>query len=75
MPGHSRPKDGVASLAYDPGIHTMSQQRAILRVSSLHALMDPRVKPGGHTVLVDAVSRYQAAVCLSRPSSVLISRR
>jgi hypothetical protein len=21
MPGHSRPKDGVASLAYNPGIH------------------------------------------------------
>jgi hypothetical protein len=21
MPGHSRPKDGVASLAYVPGIH------------------------------------------------------
>ena len=47
MPGHSRPKDGVASLAYDPGIHAMLQRRAILRVSPLHVLMDPRVKPGG----------------------------
>jgi hypothetical protein len=27
MPGHSRPKDGVASLADDPGIHEMTQQR------------------------------------------------
>jgi hypothetical protein len=33
MRGHSRPKDGVASLAYDPRIH-------LLR------LMDGRVKPG-----------------------------
>ena len=24
MPGHSRPKDGVASLAYVPGIHVLS---------------------------------------------------
>jgi len=23
MPGHSRPKDGVASLAYVPGIHVL----------------------------------------------------
>jgi hypothetical protein len=23
MPGHSRPKDGVASLAYVPGIHDL----------------------------------------------------
>jgi hypothetical protein len=23
MPGHSRPKDGVASLAYVPGIHAL----------------------------------------------------
>jgi hypothetical protein len=24
MPGHSRPKDGVASLAYVPGIHVLA---------------------------------------------------
>ena len=24
MPGHSRPKDGVASLAYVPGIHVFA---------------------------------------------------
>jgi hypothetical protein len=23
MPGHSRPKDGVASLAYVPGVHAL----------------------------------------------------
>jgi len=33
--GHSHPKDGVASLAYDPAIH-------LLRKS-----LDPRVKPAG----------------------------
>jgi hypothetical protein len=33
MPGHSRPKDGVASLAYDPGIHRPSKT------------MDGRIKP------------------------------
>jgi hypothetical protein len=26
MPGLSRPKDGVASLAYDPGIHELVRQ-------------------------------------------------
>jgi hypothetical protein len=26
MPGRSRPEDGVASLAYDPGIHPFSQK-------------------------------------------------
>jgi hypothetical protein len=52
MPGHSRPKDGVASLAYDPGIHAMPQQSENLRVSQLHVLMAPRVKPGRDTVPV-----------------------
>jgi hypothetical protein len=33
MRGHSRPKDGVASLAYDPRIHPLR-------------MMDRRVKPG-----------------------------
>jgi len=26
MPGHSRPKDGVASLAYVPGIHALAKK-------------------------------------------------
>jgi len=34
MPAHSRPKDGVASLAYDAGIHHFPKT------------MDYRVKPG-----------------------------
>jgi len=34
MRGHSRPKDGVASLAYDPRIHPFAR------------MMDCRVKPG-----------------------------
>ena len=27
MPGHSRPKDGVATLAYVPGIHALLGKR------------------------------------------------
>jgi len=27
MPGHSRPKDGVASLAYVPGIHALLRNK------------------------------------------------
>ncbi len=37
MPGRSRPKDGVASLAYDPGIHAMPQPMPALRKSSAFA--------------------------------------
>jgi hypothetical protein len=32
MPGLSRPKDGVASLAYDPGIHEAVPQIKTLRL-------------------------------------------
>jgi hypothetical protein len=38
MRGHSRPKDGVASLAYDPRIHLLAKK------------MDCRVKPGNDGV-------------------------
>jgi hypothetical protein len=34
MPGHSRPKDGVALLAYDPGIHDLVASVAVLRKSA-----------------------------------------
>ncbi|MDA9446785.1 hypothetical protein XI03_28125 [Bradyrhizobium sp. CCBAU 65884] len=37
MPGHSRLKDGVASLAYVPGIHVLGAARKIV---------DGRDKPG-----------------------------
>ena len=37
MPGHSRPKDGVASLAYVPGIHDLL---------SAWLVVDGRDKPG-----------------------------
>ena len=37
MPGHSRPKDGVASLAYVPGIHVFHFAKQDV---------DGRVKPG-----------------------------
>ena len=36
MPGYSRPKDGVASLAYVPGIHVLAAKQDV----------DGRVKPG-----------------------------
>ena len=36
MPGHSRPKDGVALLAYVPGIHVLAAKKDV----------DGRVKPG-----------------------------
>src|SRR5438046_6462077 len=38
MPGHSRPKDGVATLAYVPGIHAF--------LFSLKQGVDGRDKPG-----------------------------
>jgi hypothetical protein len=41
--GHSRSKNGVASLAYDPAIHGASQNAHWSRPFS----MDHRVKPGG----------------------------
>jgi len=46
MPGHSLPKDGVATLAYDPGIHEAAQR---LRPYGCHPprfIMGCRVKPG-----------------------------
>ena len=36
MLGHSRPKDGVASLAYVPGIHALASKKVV----------DGRDKPG-----------------------------
>jgi len=43
--GHSRTKDGVASLAYDPAIHDEAQQVTSVRFQPLRGLMDARVKP------------------------------
>ena len=46
MRGHSRPKDGVASLAYDPRIHEAAQ---LLKPYGCHLqcfIMGCRVKPG-----------------------------
>jgi hypothetical protein len=43
--GHSRSKNGVASLAYDPAIHAAAEASAEL--SSLQFSMDHRIKPGG----------------------------
>src|SRR5262245_44440051 len=47
MRGHSRPKDGVLSHAYDPRIHdAFRRARTLQRTSLLRELMDCRVKPG-----------------------------
>ena len=46
LPGHSRPKDGVASLAYDPGIHEASRRTQPYRQHSWTLIMDCRVMPG-----------------------------
>jgi hypothetical protein len=43
--GLSRPKDGVASLAYDPAIHDESPRKQIARFSALQFNVDARVKP------------------------------
>ena len=46
MRGLSRPKDGVASLAYDPRIHERSRRSNSYDWHLLRTLMDCRVKPG-----------------------------
>jgi hypothetical protein len=46
MRGHSRPKDGVASLAYDPRIHEAMQQLRPYGCRLLRFIMDCRGKPG-----------------------------
>jgi hypothetical protein len=50
MAGHSRPKDGVASLAYNLAIHDDVQRVSDVKLCLLHRFMDPRVKPGGDAV-------------------------
>jgi hypothetical protein len=44
--GHSRPKDGVASLAYDPAIHeALLRRQSYVSPPMPHQRMDARVKP------------------------------
>jgi hypothetical protein len=43
---HSRPKDSVASLADDPGIHEAARDTRLYRLYSLPLIMDCWVKPG-----------------------------
>src|SRR6266496_2478273 len=49
MAGHSRPKDGVASLAYDPAIHRTKRPCSIW--------LDRRAKPGDDTGCVATMTR------------------
>jgi hypothetical protein len=46
MAGHSRPQDGVASLAYDPAIHDDARQPQSVRLPLWNGLMDARLKAG-----------------------------
>jgi hypothetical protein len=46
MRGHSRPKDGVVSLAYEPRIHDELQPGKPYDLRSSILIMDCRVKPG-----------------------------
>ena len=43
--GHSRTKDGVASLAYAPAIHDEAPRVTSVRLDPLLRLMDARVEP------------------------------
>jgi hypothetical protein len=54
--GHSRPKDGVASLAYDPAIRLFREA------------MDARVKPAHDSVLVDSHPTIVASI-VPKPSN------
>jgi hypothetical protein len=45
MAGHSRSKNGVASLAYDPAIHDDVRRIPTVRFPALRLIMDARVKP------------------------------
>jgi hypothetical protein len=40
MPGHSRPKDGVASLAYVPGIHAFGMAAKTWMAGTSPAMTD-----------------------------------
>ena len=46
MRGHSRLKDGVATLAYDPRIHEAVQRLRSYGYHPLRFIMGCRVKPG-----------------------------
>jgi hypothetical protein len=65
MPGHSRSKNGVASLAYVPGIH------ALLTTISVKQGVDGRDKPGHDNSLTSArniesdIQIYRLAICAS----------
>ena len=59
MRGHSRPKDGVASLAYDPRIYAIARHAVDLRAASAAApFIDGRLDPAIH----ERVQRRQSQV-------------
>ena len=46
MAGHSRPKDGVASVAYVPAIHVLAQKQVRRGCPGHDGLNGPRNKQG-----------------------------
>jgi hypothetical protein len=44
--GHSRSKNGVTSLAYDPVVHGEAPRTSTVQILLFHRRMDCRVKPG-----------------------------
>ena len=66
MPGLSRLKDGVASLAYDPGIHEAKQHIEPYGCHSQHLIMDCRVKPGNDAERMPPPHREHVALILAQ---------
>ena len=62
MAGHSRPKDGVAPLAYDPAINEAVQRSRAYGCHARRFTMDCRVKPGN-----DEREAVERDVSLSSP--------
>ena len=62
MPGHSRSKDGIASLAYVPGIHAFCASKQDV---------DGRDKPGHDAFLAFSPTRLQQGLTLRRRSILI----
>ena len=62
MPGHSRSKNGVASLAFVPGIHVLNSRK--------DKNVDGRDKPGHDELLIPSernLLQFVAVTAISRP--------
>jgi hypothetical protein len=66
MPGHSRSKDGVASLAHAPGIHVFAARRKTWMTGS-----SPAMTKGG----VSAIAGRDEARYLAPPICITVAAR